>query len=145
MRKLTRAAALLAVACGIAAAQASTGAEAEVKAAEQAWAKAITANDDAGLEKLLSPRLVYTHSSGLVEDKDAYRKAVASFQKYTAVDYDNMRVNVYGGDAAVMNAKVRMRGSTKGVPFDNQLMLIHVWVKEGGRWVLAAHQTTRLP
>ena len=145
MSKITRAAVLCAFAGVIAAAQPASKVEAEVRAAEQAWVKAITANDAAGLEKLLSPRLVYTHSSGLVEDKDAYREAVATFQKYTGVDYDTMRVNVFNNDAAVINAKVRMRGSTKDVPFDNQLLLIHVWVKEGGKWLLAAHQTTRLP
>lgn len=145
MSQTIRAAALLALACGIAVPQTASKADEEVKQAEQAWVKAITSNDDAALDRLVSPRLVYTHSTGLVEDKAAYRKALATFQKYTAVDYESMRVNVFGGDAAVINSKVRMRGSTKDTPFDNRLMLIHVWVKEGGRWQLAAHQTTRLP
>jgi hypothetical protein len=38
-----------------------------------------------------------------------------------------------------------MVGKTKGVPFDNQLMMMHVWVKQGKDWKLVAHQTTRLP
>jgi ketosteroid isomerase-like protein len=117
--------------------------EAEVKAAENAWIKAVTSNDQAALGKLLAPRLVYTHSTGLVETKQEYMKAVDSFQKYTAITFEDMRVNVYG-NAAIVNTKARMVGSTKGTPFDNQLLIIHVWVKEGGKWQLAAHQTTRL-
>jgi ketosteroid isomerase-like protein len=125
------------------AAVAQTGGEAEVKQAEDAWIKAVTSNDQATLERLLAPRLVYTHSTGLIETKAEYMKAVATFQKYTDVQYQNPRINVYG-NAAIVNARARMIGSTRGVPFDNQLLIIHVWIKQDGRWQLAAHQTTRL-
>jgi ketosteroid isomerase-like protein len=122
--------------------EAQTG-EAEVKEATNAWVKAITTNDQAALERLLAPRLVYTHATGLIESKQEYMKAVGSFQKYKAVELSNVRVSLYD-DAAIMNARARMVGATKGVPFDNQLLVIQVWVKQGGKWQLAAHQTTRL-
>jgi ketosteroid isomerase-like protein len=118
-------------------------AEAEVKDAENAWIKAVTSNNQAALGNLLAPRLVYTHSTGIVEGKPEYMKAVDTFQKYTTIDHQNMRINVYG-NTAIVNAKTRMVGSTRGTPFDNQLLVIHVWVKQGGKWQLAAHQTTRL-
>jgi ketosteroid isomerase-like protein len=118
-------------------------AEAEVKAAEQAWAKAATENDQAALANVLAPKLVYTHSTGLIESKSEYMKAVDTFQKYKAIEFENMRINVYG-NAAIVNSKARMVGTTRGTPFDNQLLIIHVWVKQGGKWQLAAHQTTRL-
>lgn len=118
-------------------------AEAEVKDAENAWVKAATANDQAALGNLLAPKLVYTHATGLVESKPEYMKAVDSFQKYKSIDLENMRINVYG-NTAIVNEKARMVGTTKGVPFDNQVLVIHVWVKQGGKWQLAAHQTTRL-
>ncbi|MCI0424027.1 MAG: hypothetical protein L0312_33270 [Acidobacteria bacterium] len=41
--------------------------------------------------------------------------------------------------------KAVMTGSTKGQPFNNQLRLLHVWLKQVGKWTLVAHQTTRLP
>ena len=125
------------------AAQTGGNAEAEIKQVEAAWVKAATTNDQAALEKLLSPRLVYTHATGIVENKQEYMKAVGSFQKYTAITFENMRVNVHG-NAAIVNTKTRMVGSTRGTPFDNQVLLIHVWVKQGSGWQLAAHQTTRL-
>jgi ketosteroid isomerase-like protein len=143
MSKLTVAVCVLALAATSMQAQTGGNAEAEVKQAEQAWAKAASANDQAALNNLLAPRLVYTHSSGLVEGKQEYMKAVATFQKYTSITFENMRINVYD-DAAIVNTKTRMVGSTRGTPFDNQLLLIHVWVKQGGKWQLAAHQTTRL-
>ena len=118
-------------------------AEAEVKEAENAWVKAATANDQAAFTNLLAPKLVYTHSTGLVEGKSEYMKAVDTFQKYKTIELENMRINVYG-NTAIVNTKARMVGTTKGVPFDNQVLVIHVWVKQGGKWQLAAHQTTRL-
>jgi ketosteroid isomerase-like protein len=124
-------------------AQTGGSVEAEVKQAEDAWVKAAVGNDQAALGTLLAPKLVYTHSTGLIESKQEYMKAVDSFQKYKAITFQNMRINVYG-NAAIVNTKARMVGTTRGTPFDNELLLIHVWIKQGGKWQLAAHQTTRL-
>jgi ketosteroid isomerase-like protein len=119
--------------------------EDEVREAEMAWVAAVKANDFAKLESLLSPDLIYTHSTGVIEDKGAYLKALKSGnQKYDEIAHSNLRVKAYGGDSGVVTAKVRMAGKSKGTPFDNQLLMMHVWVKQGGRWQLAAHQTTRL-
>ncbi len=131
----------VAVAC--ANAQNNGKAEAEVKEAEHAWVRAATTNDQTALTSLLAPKLVYTHSTGLIEGKSEYMKALDSFQKYKSIDLSDMRINVYG-NTAIVNTRARMTGATKGTPFDNQLLVIHVWVKQGGKWQLAAHQTTRL-
>jgi hypothetical protein len=37
-----------------------------------------------------------------------------------------------------------MHGTNQNGPFDDQLLMIHVWVKVNGSWQLAAHQTTKL-
>jgi ketosteroid isomerase-like protein len=117
----------------------------EVRQAEDKWITAIKVNDRAALEKILSGDLVYTHSTGLVEDKAQYIAAVTSGnQKYASVTYENPLIRVFGA-TAVVTTKARMTGSTKGTPFDNQLRLLHVWVHQAGSWVLVAHQTTRLP
>lgn len=117
----------------------------EVSKAETAWARAIEKTDAAALERILADDLVYAHSTGLVETKQQYIKSMQSGnQKYASVQPVNPNVRVYG-DTAVVNSKVRMTGATKGQPFDNELLLIHVWVKKQGRWQLVAHQTTRLP
>jgi ketosteroid isomerase-like protein len=117
----------------------------EVKQAEDQWIAAIKANDRAGMEKILASDLVYTHATGLVENKAQYIAAITSGnQKYASVDYSGTVTRLFG-TTAVVTTKARMTGSTKGTAFDNQLRLLHVWVKQGGSWVLVAHQTTRLP
>ena len=116
----------------------------EVRQAEDKWIAAIKANDRAVLDRLLGDDLVYTHSTGLTENKAQYIAAVTGGnQKYASVTYEDPEIRAYGS-AAVMTAKARITGSSKGTPFDNQLRLLHVWVKQAGTWVLVAHQTTRL-
>jgi ketosteroid isomerase-like protein len=120
--------------------------EDEVKAAEMAWVAAVKANNFAQLENILAPDLVYTHSTGVIEDKAAYLKALSSkSQRYDGIVHQNLRIHTYGGDTGVVTARVRMTGNSKGRAFDDQLLMIHVWVKQGGKWQLAAHQTTKLP
>jgi ketosteroid isomerase-like protein len=117
----------------------------EVKQAEQKWIAAVKSKDKAAMEEILAKELVYTHSTGLVEDKGQYIQAVTSGnQKYDSIEYESPAIQTYGS-AAVVATKVVMTGSTKGQPFNNRLRLLHVWVKQGGKWMLVAHQTTRLP
>jgi ketosteroid isomerase-like protein len=143
LMKFATAFAAVLMCAGTVAAQAP--AQKEITQVETAWARAVEKVDAAALDRILADDLVYSHSTGLVETKQDYLKSVQSGnQKYASVESMNPKVRVYG-DTAVVNTKVRMTGSTKGQPFDNQLLMIHVWVKKQGRWQLVAHQTTRLP
>jgi ketosteroid isomerase-like protein len=141
IRKLTLPVICLAIAV---AAQTGGSSTEELRAAEKAWVSALQNKDLKALDQLLADDLVYTHSTGIVESKAQYIAMQKSgTQVYKAVDYEDMKIRRYG-DAGVVTAKVRMRGSTKGTPFDNQLQILHVWAKKDGRWQLVAHQTTRL-
>ena len=100
--------------------------------------------DFAALEKIYSNDLIYAHSTGIIETKEEYMgKLRAGSQKYDVIDLQKSTIKTFGG-AAVSHWIVRMTGNTKGEPFDNPLMMIHFWVKQGGSWRLAAHQTTLL-
>ena len=136
---------ILAVTVCAAAVAAGAGLEDEVRKAESAWVTAITKNDLSGLEKILANSLVYTHSTGVVDTKASYIDSLrGGNQRYESVTHDDMKLQMFG-NTGVLTAKVRMTGKTKGVPFDNQLRVVHVWVKQQGAWQLVAHQTTRLP
>jgi len=119
--------------------------EEQIRAAEKAWAAAVTAGDHAAVDRMLADQLIYAHASGGVENKSEYLgKLRSGQQKYDAIEHQSMTFRVHG-DAAVAHGKVRMTGKTRGQPFDNQVMMLHLWVRQGGQWRLAAHQTTRLP
>lgn len=123
----------------------AAGADEEIRKAEKSWASAVAAANYAAIEKILSDSLIYAHSTGIVESKGEYMSKLKSgAQKYTGIEHESITVRAFG-DTAVAHSNVRMTGSTKGQPFDNKLMMMHVWVKQGGNWQLAAHQTTRLP
>ena len=108
-----------------------------------AFIAAVKKNDIGGVSNFLADDLVYTHSTGIVESKQEYlAKLKAGHQKYTAIELIDPKIRTFG-DTAVINTQARMTGATKGVPFDNTLFLMQVWVKQGGSWKLVAHQTTR--
>lgn len=122
----------------------AAGPEDEVLKAEKNWANAVTAKNFKAVEAALSDELIYAHSTGVIESKAEYLgKLRSGTQVYDVIDHLKTTVKVHG-NAAAAHSIVVMKGTTKAVPFDNKLMMMHLWVMEGGRWRLAAHQTTRL-
>lgn len=127
------------------AAWAAAGGEEELRQAETGWAAAVQKGDLAALQRILGDRLIYTHSTGVVEDKKEYLARLGKgAQKYELIEHASMNIRVYG-EAGVVASRVRMKGVSNTRLFDNQLLMLHVWVKQGGRWQLVAHQTTKLP
>jgi ketosteroid isomerase-like protein len=135
---------VLALPAAVALAQNSPAA-AEVRRTVDAFFAAVTKNDVAAAGRFLAEDLIYTHSTGIAESKSEYlAKLRAGTQKYTSLDLVQPVIRVFG-DAAVLNTQIRMQGASKGVPFDNTLFMMQVWVKQGGAWKMVAHQTTRKP
>jgi len=119
--------------------------EDEIKSVDQAWAEAAKTADAAQLNRLLSNDLVYTHATGVIDDKSSYIEKVKSKrQKYDGIVHSNVRVKVFGGHTAVLTARMRMHGTNPAGAFDDQVLMTHVWVKSNGSWQLVAHQTTKL-
>jgi len=118
--------------------------EDELRQAEKSWAAAVVARDYAGLERIYADQLIYAHSTGAIETKKEYIDRLRTgAQRYDAIDHEKMTVRLYA-DAAVVHAHVVMKGQSGDRPFNNRLMMLHLWVKQAGRWQLAAHQTTEL-
>ena len=117
-----------------------------VPSQEKQWIAAVQANDLPALEKIMSPDIVYAHSTGIVENRAQYlAKLKSGDQKYATIEYAQIKTMDLG-QAQVVSGVVRMTGATKGVPFDNKLQVLHVWSKgKDGAMQLVAHQTTRLP
>ncbi len=134
---------LIAIATATFASAADT--EQAIKDAEHGWAKAVAARDFAALDGMLADKLIYAHSTGNIESKQEYTGRMKSgAQKYDSITHESTRVIFYG-DTAVAHSIVRMIGTNATGPFNDHLMMMHVWVKQGGKWRLAAHQTTKLP
>jgi ketosteroid isomerase-like protein len=120
-------------------------AEDEIRAADQRWAQAVKNRDTAALEKMYTSALIYAHASGVIEDKTKYIARLKSGkQRYDAVQIESTKIVPYG-DSAVSHSVVRTIGVNDNGPFNDHVMMMHVWVRQGAEWRLAAHQTTKIP
>ena len=129
----------------VAAAGFAAGDEDAVRSAEKAWAAAVIAGDARALDAILAPGMIYTHASGVVETREEYAGKIAKrVYNYKGIDEDSVVVRVYG-DSAMLHAKARLRGTNENGPFDVSVIMLHMWVKQDGKWKLAAHQATNQP
>jgi len=120
-------------------------AEEEIRSAEKAWAAAVKGRDLAALDKIFTPGLIYGHATGAIEDKQKYMDRLKTgAQKYEGIVQEQIKIVLYG-DSAVTHSIMRMSGVNTAGPFNDHVMMMHVWVKQGGSWHLAAHQTTKVP
>jgi len=117
----------------------------DILALDKKWSDAIQKKDAATLDKLLTDNLVYAHASGVVDTKKTYiAKIKEGKQVYKSFEQRSPSVAVYGNDTAISFSWVHVTGTTPQGPFDDKIMMLHTWVKQGGAWKLAAHQTTRV-
>lgn len=122
----------------------AAGPEEEIRKAEKDWAAAVTSRDFAALQRIYADQLIYAHSSGAVESKEQYLDRLKSgAQQYDSIEYQDIMIRTYG-DSAAAHSHVHIMGKSSGRPFDDRLMMLHLWVKSKGAWRLAAHQTTKL-
>lgn len=123
----------------------AAGVDEAIREADKRWAAAVVAKDTAALEQMFTPDLIYAHASGALEDKQKYiGRLKAGRQKYDSVQIESTRVVPYG-DSAISHSIVRTIGTNDQGRFNDHVMMLHVWVKQGGTWHLAAHQTTKVP
>ena len=119
--------------------------EDEIRAADTRWATAVKRGDTATLQAMYTEGLIYAHATGKVENKQEYIDRLKSGkQKYSDVIIERTDVVAYG-NSAVSHSVVRTIGTNDNGPFNDHVMMMHVWVKQGKEWRLAAHQTTKIP
>ena len=122
----------------------AAGAAEDLRKEETAWAAAVVARDFSALDKIFTDQLIYAHATGGIESKREYLDRLRKgAQRYDSINHEKIQVVSYG-DSVVTHSILRMKGSSDGKPFDNHVMMLHLWVKQGGKWRLAAHQTTLL-
>lgn len=111
---------------------------------DRTWREAVLKKDFNAVEKMLADDLVYAHSTGIVDTKTSYlAKLRSGKQLYRTMDQQNVSVRLHGG-AAITHSWMHVTGVNQSGEFNDKVMMIHLWVKKGGRWLLAGHQTTRV-
>jgi ketosteroid isomerase-like protein len=114
-------------------------------ALEKNWGARVLAADTAALDRIMADDIIYAHASGVIDTKATYLdKLKSKRQVYKTLEHlKKIETRLYG-DTAVTHGLVRVTGVNPAGPFDDTVMMMHVWVRRGGEWKLAAHQTTKV-
>ena len=99
--------------------------------------------DEATLKAIVGDGLIYTHSSGKLENKAECIAALVK-SKSNFVMQPHWTVQVYG-DSAIVHGHMTAHGMADGKPTETKLDLLMVWVKTPNGWSLVARHTAKLP
>ncbi|MES2262764.1 MAG: nuclear transport factor 2 family protein [Pseudomonadota bacterium] len=112
---------------------------------EQLRGRALIERDFDALRALLSDDLIYTHSTGVVQDKRSYMEEVAGPLRFLAIERQRLRVQCFG-DLALMSGYMisTFRPPARAMPATVETHVLQVWRHEYGAWTMLAFQSTRL-
>jgi len=124
--------------------KASNSVEQAVLKLEQQWEDALLKSDVPALERIYDDSLIYTHSSGAVDNKSVYVGNIKSgATKYESMKRDDIKVSVFD-DTALVTCHWEVHVLNRGNKIDTNARYIHVYVKKKDGWKMVAHQATRL-
>jgi len=120
-------------------------AEQEIDEIETRRFKAMTDQDTAALDRILSEDLTYIHSSARVDTKTQFISSIRSGElKYLSIVPSDLRVRVYI-KTAVVTGRAAIKVEIRGQPMALELRFTDTYVLQGGRWQMVAWESTRIP
>lgn len=83
------------------------------------------------------------------EGKISNRSQIMEFYRATPPEYDSWNLSdatalTYNGNTVILTGKLEFQSTVQGKPANSVFRFIHVWIKEGPDWQLAAQQATRI-
>ncbi len=114
------------------------------EALERQRFEAMTTKNTAALEVMLSDQLTYTHSNGLIEDKQQHLENIRTGKlQYRSIQPEEMKLRFYRR-TVVGTGIVNVTGVLNEKEFSIQLRYTDIYVKQKGKWRLAAWQSLKL-
>lgn len=111
----------------------------------QRWEHLLNA-DAPALSLCLSDDLIFIHSSGLKDDKEAYLDSIRKMTVlYHRAEREIAAVIALGEDAFLVQGDITMDVTLKEAPRTLNSLYSVIWRREDGRWRLVSHQTTPKP
>ena len=125
-------------------AQGDSATEQEVRNALEKYRMALTQRDAEALKQIWADNYTFINGAGEILTKDQRLANLASGA--TALDTISMgndvKVRVYGNDAAVSTSRVTLKGKYSGKAVSGDYQSMTVWVKGSSGWQLVANQVT---
>src|SRR5580765_1485099 len=120
--------------------------EAEVKKLMDAAAAALAKNDADAMEKIYNDNYMLVNTDGSVQTKAERLASLRSGDaKYTEFSYSDVNIRVKPeGDAAVVIAKLTMKGTLKGKPNDGDYRVTQIYGKTPAGWKQISAQATKI-
>jgi len=114
----------------------------EIRALETARNEAIVHGDAATLERMTSDDYTFITLRGELRTKAEIVKGFATGAfKYESREISDLNIRVYG-DAAVVTGRSTQKGTENGKDYSGDYRFTRVYVKQNGRWLTVALQTT---
>jgi len=134
---------LLGMAAGVFA-QEESATEKEVRDALEKYRTALTQHDAAALKQIWADNYTFINGAGEILTKDQRLANLASGATVldTITMGNDMKVRVYGNDAAVSTSRVTLEGKYSGKAVSGDYQSMTVWVKRPSGWQLVANQVT---
>ena len=119
--------------------------EARVLAAVSRLRHALQSGNQKELDAMIAPGFVMVHSTGAVEQRDAFLASLARAPPMThgTMKVEAAQVRIHDGRTAVVVQTWHRDPGAEGT--DLRLRDTSTWVERGGTWVVVAAQSTRLP
>lgn len=122
--------------------------EQELMQLQRAEDDAESKRDFAALDRLLSDDFIFTAPNGAISDKRKLIEDVRNEEPEAGggqtINYDEVKVSVYG-KTAVVNYLLIVKGRDKdGKDYINRYRNTVVWVRQQGRWRMAAIHVSRI-
>jgi ketosteroid isomerase-like protein len=119
-----------------------TSVEREIKSLEEARNQAVLHGDVTALDRMTSDDYTFITLKGELRTKGDILKGFASGSfHYESREISDLKVRVYG-DMAVVTGRSVQKGMENGKDYSGDYRFTRVYVKEKGRWLTVALQTT---
>lgn len=104
---------------------------------------AMVSSNIASLSKWTDDNLSYGHSSGLLQDKNAFlENFVTGKTDFVTIDLTDQKITVVGKTAIVRHT-LNATTNDGGKPGSTKLNVLLVWAKNGKMWKLLARQAVK--
>ena len=119
---------------------------AAVRAADAERVAAVKAGDGPRLDAIFSDELRYAHSSGHVDTKASYMKALTSRATvYESYDYKEQKFSAVAPGIVLMTGRVLSHTRNASGANELDLNFLGIWREENGQWRFLAWQSCKNP
>jgi uncharacterized protein (TIGR02246 family) len=116
--------------------------EQQIKALEEERNQAILSGNASALERMTADDYTFITLRGELRTKSEILKGFQSGSfKYESREISDLNVRVYGDTAVVVGRSIQ-KGAENGRDYSGDYRFTRVYVKQNGRWVTVALQTT---